>query len=76
VSSTQSSILLATICNTVGQASPYALWFAEGERQFVADPSDEIGDASGFTGIAYHEDRLYLAVCSPGPRASSPWTDT
>jgi hypothetical protein len=64
LSSTQSPILLATICDTVGEASPHALWFADGGRQFVADLSDEIGEASGFTGIAHHKDRLYLAVQS------------
>jgi hypothetical protein len=68
MSITQSSILLATICNTVGEASPHALWFADSGRQFVADLSDEISDASGFTGIAYHKDRLYLAVQSAAAR--------
>lgn len=61
-------VVLATICNTVGEASPYALWLSDGERQSVVDLSDDIGAASGFTGIAHHKNRLYLAVQSPDAR--------
>ena len=62
MSSTQPAFLLATICNAVGEATPHALWLSDGNRQFVADLSDCIGECSGLTGIAHHRDRLFLAV--------------
>ncbi len=58
------SVLFATICNTVGEARAYSLWFMTGGRQFVADLSGHMDDAAGLTGIAYRADRLYLAVQS------------
>jgi hypothetical protein len=56
--------LFATICNTVGESSAYALWFTQGGKQFVADLSGHLDDAAGLTGIAYHDGRIYLAVQS------------
>jgi hypothetical protein len=55
-------IVIATICNTVADASPYALWFSDGGRQCVVDLSDYMHYAVGFTGIAYHDQRIYVAV--------------
>ena len=63
-----SSVLFATICNTVGEASPYTLWFTDGGRQYVTDLSGHLDDAAGLTGIAYHNGRLYLAVQSQSSR--------
>ena len=54
MSGSANGILFATICNTVGEASAYSLWFAAGARQFVVDLSGHLNDASGLTGIAYH----------------------
>lgn len=54
--------LLATICNTISDASPYALWFTDGSRQCVLDLSEHIRDAGGLTGIAYRDARIYVAV--------------
>jgi hypothetical protein len=62
------SPLFATICNTVGEASAYALWFTHGGKQFVADLSGHLDGAAGLTGIAYHDGRLYLAVQSHASR--------
>jgi Domain of unknown function (DUF4915) len=55
-------VVIATICNTIGDASPYALWLSDGKRQRVLDLSDHIRDSSGLTGIAYHCNRIYVAV--------------
>ena len=60
--------LLATICNTVGEASAYTLWFMRGGRQFVADLSGHMDRAAGLTGIAWYGGRLYVAVQSDEPR--------
>lgn len=60
--------LIATICNTVADAAPYALWFTDGTRQCVLDLSDHISDAVGLTGIAYHNNRIYVAVQAAVPR--------
>jgi hypothetical protein len=68
MSGSATGILFATICNTVGEASGYALWFTDGSRQFVVDLSDHLGESSGLTGIAYHDGRIYLAVQSPASR--------
>ena len=56
--------LFATICNAVGETSPYTLWFTDGRRQFVADLSEHMAEAAGLTGVAFHDGRLYLAVQS------------
>jgi hypothetical protein len=56
--------LFATICNAVGETSPYTLWFTDGRRQFVADLSAHMEEAAGLTGVAFHDGRLYLAVQS------------
>jgi hypothetical protein len=55
-------VLVATICNTIPDVSPYALWFSDGIRQGVLDLSDHIRGSSGLTGIAYHHGRIYVAV--------------
>ena len=60
--------LLATICNTVGVASAFALWLSDGAQQYVVDLSDHMQDAGGLTGIAYHDRRIYVAVQSGRPR--------
>jgi hypothetical protein len=64
----QGFTLLATICNTVGVASAFALWFSDGERQYVVDLSEHMHDSGGLTGIAYHGGRIYVAVQSTRPR--------
>jgi hypothetical protein len=56
--------VIATICNTIRDAGAYALWFSDGRRQCVLDLSDTIPDCSGLTGIAYHRNRIYVAVQS------------
>lgn len=61
-------VLFATICNTVGEASAYALWFTGGGRQYVVDLSGHLNDAAGLTGIAYHNGRIYVAVQSHASR--------
>ena len=68
MSGTASSVLCATICNTVGEASVYPLWFSLGGQQYVTDLSGHMADAAGLTGIAYHNGRIYLAVQSHVPR--------
>jgi hypothetical protein len=55
-------VLVATICNTIYDASAYALWFSDGARQCVLDLSVHISNGSGLTGIAYHRNRIYVAV--------------
>lgn len=60
--------LLATICNTVGVASAFALWLSDGEQQYVVDLSEHMQDAGGLTGIAFHGERIYVAVQSGQPR--------
>jgi hypothetical protein len=60
----QGLVIVATICNTIGDAGVYALWFSDGTRQCVVDLSDAIPDSSGLTGIAYHHGRIYVAVQS------------
>jgi hypothetical protein len=57
-------VIVATICNTVRGAGCHALWFSDGRRQCVVDLSDSIPDAIGLTGIAYHRDRIFVAVQS------------
>jgi hypothetical protein len=64
----EGATLLATICNTVGVASPFALWLSDGKQQYVVDLSDHMQDSGGLTGIAYHDDRIYVAVQSDRPR--------
>lgn len=61
-------VLFATICNTVGEASPYALWFMRDGRQYFVDLSGHLDRAAGLTGIAYRDGRLYLTVRSHEPR--------
>jgi len=61
-------VLCATICNTVGEACGYPLWFSLGGQQYVADLSTHMADAAGLTGIAHHNGRIYLAVQSPASR--------
>jgi hypothetical protein len=68
MSGSANRVIFATICNTVGEASAYSLWFTDGTRQFVADLSGHLDDAGGLTGIAMHNDRIYLAVQSPVSR--------
>jgi WD40 repeat protein len=68
MSGSAGSPLFATICNTVGEASAYALWFTHGGKQFVADLSGHLGGAGGLTGIAFHDGLLYLAVQSHAAR--------
>ena len=68
MSESANRVIFATICNTVGEACAYSLWFTDGTRQFVLDLSCHLDDASGLTGIALHEDRIYLAVQSPVSR--------
>jgi hypothetical protein len=68
MSQSVSNVLFATICNTVGEASAYALWFMTGGRQFVVDLSGHLDNAGGLTGIAWHDGRIYLAVQSGTPR--------
>jgi hypothetical protein len=60
----QGLVMVATICNTIRDAGCYALWFSDGKRQCVLDLSDTIPDSSGLTGIAWHHNRLYVAVQS------------
>ena len=59
---TGGGVLIATICNTIGEASPYALWIWDGYRAYVADLTAHVRDASGLTGIAYRDGRVYVAV--------------
>jgi hypothetical protein len=56
--------LLATVCNGTSNAIPYALWLARGENQYLIDLSDVLGREGdcGLTGLAYHGDRIYVAV--------------
>lgn len=61
-------VLLATICNTVGAASSFALWFSDGKRQRVVDLSSHMRDSGGLTGITYREQRIYVAVQAARPR--------
>lgn len=60
--------LLATICNAVGETSPFTLRFTDGRRQFVADLSAHMAEAAGLTGIAFHDGWLYAAVQSRDAR--------
>jgi hypothetical protein len=60
----QGLVIVATICNTIRAAGCHALWFSDGERQFVVDLSDTVANSSGLTGIAWHHNRLYVAVQS------------
>jgi hypothetical protein len=60
--------LLATICNTVGVASAFALWLSDGEQQYVVDLSDHMQGSVGLTGIAFHDNRIYVAVQSARSR--------
>jgi hypothetical protein len=64
MSGAASSVLCATICNTIGEASAYPLWFSLDGQQYVTDLSRHMADAAGLTGIAYHNGRIYLAVQS------------
>ena len=59
---TGSGVLIATICNTIREASRYALWVSDGTRQYVVDLSGYILGPGGLTGIAYRDKRLYVAV--------------
>lgn len=68
MSESANNVLFATICNTVGEASAYSLWLMANGRQFVVDLSGHLNDASGLTGIAWHDGRIYVAVQSPAPR--------
>jgi hypothetical protein len=68
MSGSSTQFVFATICNTVGEASAYTLWFTEGGRQFVVDLSGHLGDAGGLTGIAYHNGHIYVAVQSARSR--------
>ena len=61
------SILIATICNTIKEASPFALWIADGANRYVADLSGHVRGGGGFTGLAYNDNRLYLAVQANEP---------
>ena len=58
--------LLATVCNALPNAVPYALWLARGEDQHFVDLSDVLGQAGdcGLTGLVCHGDRIYVAVQS------------
>jgi hypothetical protein len=64
MSGTASGVLCATICNTLGEASGFPLWFSLAGQQYVTDLSSHLADSAGLTGIAYHNRRLYLAVQS------------
>jgi hypothetical protein len=55
-------VVVATICNTIPDASPYAFWFTDGKRQCVLDLSSHTQNASGLTGIVSHDNRIYIAV--------------
>jgi hypothetical protein len=68
MSGAQGSPLFATICNTVGEASAYSLWFTLGGAQYVADLTDHLKDAAGLTGIAFYNGRIYVAVQSHASR--------
>jgi hypothetical protein len=57
-----SGILVATICNTIGDACSHALWVSDGTREYVADLSMHTRGAAGLTGVAYRDERLYVAV--------------
>lgn len=61
------SILIATICNTIKEASPFALWISDGANRYVADLSGHVRGGGGFTGLAYNDNRLYLAVQANEP---------
>jgi hypothetical protein len=58
--------LLATVCNALPNAAPYALWLARGKTQHLVDLSDVLGQAGdcGLTGLAWHDGRIYVAVQS------------
>jgi hypothetical protein len=58
-------VLLATVCNTVPSAAPFALWLGRGSDQAVVDLGAvlESGD-TGLTGLAWHAGQLYVAVQS------------
>jgi hypothetical protein len=55
--------VLATVCNTVPSAAPFALWLGRGSDQAVVDLGDalEPGD-TGLTGLVWHTGQLYVAV--------------
>ena len=57
-------VIVATICNTIRDAGAYALWFSDGRRQCVLDLSDAMQNSSGLTGVACHNNRIYVAVQS------------
>jgi hypothetical protein len=59
-------VVLATVCNTVPSAAPFALWLERGSEQVVVDLAtvlDQPGD-TGLTGLAWHAGQLYVAVQS------------
>ena len=60
------AILLATVCNALPNAVPFALWLARGEDQYFVDLSDVVGRVGdcGLTGLVCHRDRIYVAVQS------------
>ena len=67
--------LLATVCNTLPNARPYALWLARKDEQYLVDLSDTLdqpGDI-GLTGLTSIGDKLYAAVQSGyGPTHQAP----
>ena len=58
--------LLATVCNTVLNATPYALWFARKDEEYLVDLSDTLSQQGdiGLTGLTSIGDKLYAAVQS------------
>lgn len=58
--------LLASICNTTSNATPFTLWLARGASEYLVDLSTALGTPgdSGLTGLAWHDGTLYAAVQS------------
>lgn len=58
--------LLASVCNTMPDAVPFALWLARGGSQYLVDLSDALDGSrdSGLTGLAWRDGTLYAAVQS------------
>jgi hypothetical protein len=62
----EGATLLATVCNAIPSAAPYALWLVQGETEYLVDLSDVLGQEGdcGLTGLASDGERLYAAVQS------------
>jgi hypothetical protein len=62
----EGAALLATVCNALPNASPYALWLARGKSEYFVDLADVLGQPGdgGLTGLVWHGGKIYVAVQS------------